>query len=378
MHHSPLLPIQRHLAGEGLVLAPAVGGDWELPARYTHHGVPDEYEAILRPHGVGVTDRSWRSVLRLTGPDRHAFLQGMISNDVAALTPGRGCRAAFLDTTGHILADLYVHALPDALLVETDPRCLARLAETLKKYLIMEDVTITDVSSQWAVLSVQGEGALSALAAVLDPSLPSDLMPLGNVAVTTTDGTAGVLVSLSHSLMPGFDLWLPVDTAPAVWETLVTSGVTPVGEEAAEILRIEARLAVWGHELDPSVLLPEAELADAVSYTKGCYIGQEIIARLQARGHTNRALRAVLFGPEAPVPHPDDTLHVPENQPDAGREVGRLTSAIASPQFGGNPLTLAYIRKEYLGEGTPLDVQIRQPDGTMFSFAGTVHSLPKV
>ena len=376
MRHSPLLPTQQRLAGDGLQLAPALGGAWELPACYVRHGAHAEYDAVRRPGGVGVIDRSWRAALRLTGADRQSFLQGMVSNDVGALRPGQGCRAAFLDTTGHVLADLHVHALPDALRVETDPRCLPRLAETLEKYLIMEDVEISDVSAEWATLSVQGEGARAALTAVLSSPIP-DLPPLGNAAVTTTDGADGLLTALAHGPTPGYDLRLPVDAASVVWETLLTSGVTPVGEDAAETLRVEAGEAAWGRELDETVLLPEAGLPDAVSYTKGCYIGQEIIARLQARGHTNRALRAVVFGHDAPIPHPGDTLHVPEDQPDAGREVGRITTAVASPRHDGRPLALAYVRREYLEDGTALDVQIRQPDGTMFSFAGTVRYLPE-
>lgn len=346
MKHSPLLETQRRLAGDGLTLAPAVGGEWELPAQYQSHGVLAEYDAVRRPGGKGLIDRSWRAALRLTGPDRQTFLQGMVSNDVATLTPGQSCRAAFLDTTGHILADLRVHTLTDALIIETDPRCLPILSETLNKFLIMEDVEITDVSDDWAIIASS------------TPSHP----------LTLPDGAPGFAA--------GGNLWLPPEDAGAVWEHLVASGHTPVGEEAAEILRVEDGDPVWGRELDPSVLLPEADLPDAVSYTKGCYVGQEIIARLRARGHANRALRGVLFGHDAPVPPPGSTLHVPENGPDPGREIGRITSAVASPLFQRRALVLAYVRKEYFEAGTVIDVQVAQPDGTMFSFAGTVLTRP--
>lgn len=346
MKHSPLLETQRRLAGDGLTLTPAVGGLWELPAHYQKHGARAEYDAVQQPGGRGLVDRSWRAVLRLTGPDRQTFLQGMVSNDVAALAPGQSCRAAFLDTTGHILADLHVHARPDALLIETDPRCLPALAGTLDKYLIMEEVEIADVSDDWALLSL------------LCASPPPTVM----------DGGPG--------FVSGNDLWLPVKAAPAAWEHLINSGSTPVGEAAAEILRVEAGEPAWGRELDASVLLPEADLPDAVSYTKGCYIGQEIIARLRARGQANRGLRGVLFGYDAPVPPPGSTLHVPEEGPEPGREIGRITSAVASPLFQGRALALAYVRKEYFDAGTPVDVQIAQPGGTVFSFAGTVLTRP--
>lgn len=346
MKRSPFLETQRRLFGDGLVLAPAVGGEWELPAQYQSHGWRAEYDAAHQAGGL--VDRSWRAVLQLTGTDRQAFLQGMVSNDVAALAPGQSCRAAFLDTTGHILADLQVHALPDALMVETDPRCLPTLAEMLDKFLIMEDVEITDVSDQWTILSMWGISSF--------PTLPDD----------------------AEGFIAGRDLWLPAADAPAVWERLVIDGYIPIGEEAAEILRVEAGDPAWGHELNASVLLPEADLPDAVSYTKGCYVGQEIIARMRARGHANRALRGVLFGPGAPIPPSGSTLHVREDDPEPGRQIGRITSAVASPLFGGRPLALAYVRKEYFENNTPIDVQIAQPDGTVFSFAGTVLTRPFV
>lgn len=317
----------------------------------------DEYDAVMRSGGVGVTDRFPRGVLELTGRDRQIFLQGMVSNDVAALQPGQGCRAAFLDSTGHLLADLQVHCLPDKLLIETDPRCLDRLAQTLEKYLIMEKVLIRDVSAQWAIFALQGEGAQA-------------------LAESVEIGPAGFVAARHHSAAPGFDLWLPSEAAPEGWERLVQGGAVPVGEETWDVLRVEAGLPAWGHELDETVLLPEAGLDEAVSYTKGCYIGQEIVARIAARGHTNRALRHILLSPESAVPKPGDTVHVPEDAPAAGREIGRITSAVTSPKFGGRALALAYVRREYFEPGTPVAVHLRQPDGAVFAVGGTVH-LPR-
>ena len=305
------------------------------------------YDAAHHPDGLTVWDRSPRGLLELRGADRHTFLQGMVSNDVLTLAPSESRHAALLDSTGHVLADLHVHAFPDALGVETDPDCLPTLHGTLDKFLIMEDVTLTDVSAQWAVLSVLGKGA----ARLAD--LPGEKRPL------------------ALPLAPGYDLWLsPADRA--AWEALTAAGATPLGEGAAEALRIEAGIPAWGHELSPSVLLPEASMDDAVSYTKGCYVGQEIVARLHARGHTNRALRQILLAEDAPVPPASAPVHVPEDGPEPGREIGRITSAVASPRHGGQSLALAYVRKEYFADGTPVSVQIEQPNGLMFTFGGVV------
>ena len=306
------------------------------------------YDAAHQPDGIAVWDRSPRGLLELRGADRHTFLQGMVSNDVPGLAPGESCHAALLDSTGHILADLRVHAFPDSLVVETDPVCLPALHATLDKLLIMEDVTLADVSGQWAIFAVLGDGA----ARLTD--MPGEKRPL------------------ALPLASGFDLWLPSAERVAAWEALIAAGAFPLSEDAAETLRVEQGIPAWGHELSPSVLLPEAGMDDAVSYTKGCYVGQEIVARLHARGHTNRALRRILLAEDAPVPPPGATVHVPEDGPEPGREIGRITSAVASPKHGGQSLALAYVRKEYFADRTPVSVQIEQPNGLMFAFGGVV------
>jgi len=279
-----------------------------------------------------ILDRSPRGFLELTGADRETFLQGMVSNNVVGLHKSYTCHACLLDTTGHILADLHIHARPDVLLVETDPVCLEVLSATLSKFLIMEDVQIADASDQWAIISV-----------------------------------FGVLRSF-----PANDLWLPAAEKDDAWSALLALGAVPLSTEDAEALRIEAGVPKWGTELSPVILLPEAEMSDAVSYTKGCYVGQEIVARLQARGHTNKALRQILLVEDAPVPPVGATIHVPEDGPEPGREIGTVTSAAASLSRGGKALALGYVRKEYFAPGTAVSVQISQPNGLVFSYPAEV------
>ncbi|MGI4788116.1 MAG: YgfZ/GcvT domain-containing protein [Janthinobacterium lividum] len=301
---------------------------------------------------IFVLDRSPRGLLELTGSDRVSFLQGMVSNDVAGLVPGTHRHAALLDSTGHILADLHVHGRDESLLVETDPATLDTLHTTLEKFLIMEDVQIVDVSGQWAIVSVLGQEASTLLSQT--PDLP------GEASLT------------SFPIAPGVDLWLPASEKVAVWEVLLAAGASALSAEDADALRIEGGIPKWSYELNPSVLLPEAEMPDAVSYTKGCYVGQEIVARLHARGHTNKALRQILLAEDAPVPPIGTTIHVPEAGPEPGREIGRITSAAASPSRGGQAVGLAYVRKEYFDAGTAVSVQIEQPNGLVFSYAGVV------
>ncbi len=298
---------------------------------------------------VFVLDRTPRGLLVLTGEDRETFLQGMVSNDVVGIPEGETRHAALLDVTGHILADLHVWTLPEALFVETDPATLSVLHMTLDKFLIMEDVQITDYSDQYATVSVYGEGA-----GQID-------LPIYTAEMTQT----------SLPIMPGVDLWLP-DGKDDAWNALLALGAVPLNAEEADALRIEAGIPKWGAELSPSVLLPEAEMLDAVSYTKGCYVGQEIVARLHARGHTNRALRRILLAEDAPVPPVGATLHVPEDGEEPGREIGSITSAAASPSRGGQAVALGYVRKEYFAPGTQVTVQIAQPNGLMFSYGAEV------
>jgi folate-binding protein YgfZ len=289
-----------------------------------------------------ILDRSSRGILELIGADRETFLQGMVSNDVTGVAISDTRHAALLDTTGHILADLHVHARPNALLIETDPACLGVLSATLNKFLIMEDVQIADVSNQWVIISVYG------------------------------DYRAAETVPTAFPILPGVDLWLPLADKEAAWNDLLDDGAAALSTEDAEALRIDAGIPKWGAELSPAILLPEAEMADAVSYTKGCYVGQEIVARLQARGHTNKALRRILLAEDAPVPPVGATIHVPEDGPEPGREIGTVTSAAASPSRGGQAIALGYIRKEYFVPGTAVTVQIAQPNGLVFSYPAEV------
>jgi len=320
---------------------------WFDERRQRAAAIAREYAAVATGP-AGMIDRSWSAKLRLIGSDRLSFLQGMLTQDITKMSAGDSRHAAMLDPSGHFVADVYVHALEDAVFIETDSRSLAKLYEILDRYLIMEDVAISDVTEAWNILSIQGPDADTIVAnALVEPDL-AELPHDSNIAVEY-DGTAGFASVRSHSVVGGVDVWLPVAAAGALWKALAET-ITPVGELAAEILRVEAGIPRWGTELTSAVLFAEAGMEDAVSYSKGCYIGQEIVARIHARGHANRSIRGLLFAADAPV-DPDNRIFPADET--AEREIGKVTSVVESPSTGAC-LGLGYIRREYLNDSTQI------------------------
>ena len=279
------------------------------------------------------------------------FYKGWCRRTCCRWLQARARTPRFLDSTGHVLADLHLLVTEDAVLIDADPRCAAVALQLLDKYLIMEKAIVEDVTNQWAILSVIGTGARDAIEKTYSAEVPEDLPELGHVVLSVGDGAA-LAARRSLGDIPAYDLWLPQGAAVTAWENLTKSGAVPIGEQALEMLRVEAAIPAWGQELDPSVLLPEAEMRDAVSYNKGCYVGQEIVARIHARGHTNKALRSVLFGVDA-RPAAGDIVYDETGE----REIGRITSAALSPRFDGRALTLAYVRKERFEIGAAVAVK---------------------
>jgi folate-binding protein YgfZ len=300
----------------------------------------DEYE-LLRDR-VGLVERPDRAIVELSGAEAAEFLQGQVTNDVEALEPGSGCYAALLDHKGKIRTDMRVLRLaPDRLLVEAEGTSRAVLNHVFEMYSLGRQVSHADLSADHAVLSLIGPAARQAL----DPA-PGDaeyahvLTPYG-VAVATNVGV---------------DLICGERQAAAARSEL---GVPEASEAAAECVRIERGRPRLGFELD-GVIPQEAGLNErAVSFTKGCYVGQETVARLHYKGKPNRHLRGLRLS--APAEHGDKILL-------GDREVGTIGSACVSPVHG--PIALALIRREaapddqvLIGEGGDPAVVVEPPFG---------------
>lgn len=318
---------------------------WEIPAYYA--GVESEYQALQE--GVGLIDLSHRGTLRITGRDRRSWLHGQVTQEINALPEGRGAYAALLNPQGHMVCDLRVYALPDALLIDVPAGTQRPIPEYLDHFLIMERAEIEDLTDSFALLSVQGPLSGRALAAVLGEEM-LQLQPW-DVRQTVCDGTPVWVVRATRCGEDGYDLFIAAEKAPALWAALCQNrphfAVHSVGWEALNVRRVEAGIPWWGQELDGTIVPLEARLDHAVSRGKGCYVGQEIIARIDARGHVNNLLAGFLVRGDRLPPVGAEVRH-------AGKKVGRVTSSVRSLRLD-RPIALGFLRRELHAPGTRVE-----------------------
>jgi folate-binding protein YgfZ len=275
-----------------------------------------EYELLST--AAGLVDRSTRGKLRLTGAEAAEFLQGQVTNDVEALQPGQGCYAALLSHKGKMQADMRVLRGPDWIWLDAEPQALPALLRNVQTYSIGRDVRAEDVSASHAILSLLGPAAREAL----------DVAP-PDPEHAWVEGEHGLYVSTDR----GVDVICAAEDADAVRAAL---GVEAVSEEAAECLRVESGRPRYGLDMDADTIPEEAALNErAVSFSKGCYVGQETVARLHYKGKPNRRLRGLRLSEPAERGAP---LRLGD------REVGRVGTATVSPAFG--PIALAIVRRE--------------------------------
>jgi len=316
-----------------------------------HFGDPAaEYRALRE--AAGLLDRATAGLLRMTGADRVRFLNGMITNDVKTLTPGAGLYAALCSPQGKVLGDLRVLAVEEALLLLCEASCRARLAQTLDRFIIADDAKVTDASGEITVLGCYGPKAAEALTRAAGSPLP-ELLPHNHAEVQVGDAAVRV-VATPFLGVPGFDLLLPAEAATAVAARLLEAvkavGGRAVGHATFETLRVEAGTPWYGLDFDENNLPQEAGLeTTAVSFSKGCYIGQETVARIHFRGHVNRRLTGLALEGNT-VPARGSRVLKGE------AEVGRVTSAVRSPARG-TPVALAMLRREVGEPGTSLTVE---------------------
>src|SRR6266702_2226431 len=310
-----------------------------IPLSYTNP--VEEYWAI-RNHS-GMADLSHLGLLQATGKDRLSFLNGLLTNEILKMNDGRGVRSALLNTKARVLADLYLYAREDDLLIDTGDVRGAIVKEILDRFIITEDVQVKDITSGFVHLTLQGRqaaenaGALFGVAFADMKSLQHKM--LGPSMIANRDRTG----------QSGYDLIIPNDEAEGVWQSFLLKGVTPVGLDALEILRLEAGYPRYGVDVDQNIIILEAGYKDAISFNKGCYLGQEVVARATHIGRVNKNL--VQFQTQSDqVPRPTSKLQA------SGKEAGYVTSAAFSPGLKA-VVGLAYAQRDFAQEGTKLAVE---------------------
>jgi folate-binding protein YgfZ len=306
-------------------------------------GDPATEYAALRA-GAGVVDLAWWGRLRVTGGDRATFLQGMLSNDVQKLAPGDGCPALLLSEQGRAVADLVVLATDDAIVLVGHAASLVGARAALERFIVADDVELIDESSAIRAVAVLGPAASD----VLDRAgLAVPAASYGHVQTVIDDVPVDV-VRVPSPGVGGFVGFVPADAASHLWMRIVDAGATRVGYEAFDVLRIESGVPWHGRDVTAETLALEAPYDAAISFRKGCYLGQEVMERVTARGHVNRKLVGLVLAGHV-VPPADAPVFAGE------RDVGRVTSSGWSWRLGC-PVALAYVRREQLEPGTTLAV----------------------
>jgi len=310
------------------------------PVVLTYSSVAAEYEA-LRRRAIAV-NRSHRARMRFRGDKAADVLTGLVTNDINALVPGQGAYAAALTPKGKVVADMRVLRFEDSVLTDISPRARDGWSGVVRKYVnprlaayaeepSLQSFGVFGVLARYVVEQISGVGH-SALAL---------LAPFAHVTIATS-GTPFVVMR-SPELgggVEGFELFVPSDRFQELWDAALAARATPAGLATWEVARVEAGRPEWGVDMDDTTIPQEANLdtLDAISFTKGCYTGQEVVARVHFRGHVNRTLRGLRASGSEP-PRPRAVLF-----DEAGKSVGEVRSAVTSPRLGG--IALGMVRHE--------------------------------
>jgi folate-binding protein YgfZ len=308
-----------------------------------------EYEAV-RDGGAGLIDlSSSRGRIRVSGSEAVMFLNGLITNNMKSLVANRWMHAVFPTVQGRLIGAVRVirGTSPEdknaAFLIDGDAATHDAVLKTISRFTLAGDFHVTDVTAETALLSVQGKRAVEIVEKVFETSL-SDL-PRDGVMETAWQDERITLIRATHTAEDGIDVVIDAAHAAKLTQALADTGAQPVGQEMFEVLRVEAGIARYGPDMDETNVVLETNLDDAISYTKGCYVGQEIIVRIKHRGHVAKKITGLRLETDRPI-EAGTTIKSTD-----GKEIGRVTSAVFSPNLGST-IALGYVRYEYVEAGT--------------------------
>lgn len=296
----------------------------------------------VRDGGAGLIDLSERGRIRVSGSEAVMFLNGLITNDMKSLVAHRWMPAAFPTVQGRLIGAVRViRAADPRFLIDTDEASLEGVLKTISRFTMAGDFYVTDVTAQTSMFSVQGKQAAAVSEKVLRAGLYD--LPRNHVVEIVWQNSYVTILRATQTSEDGFDIVVDADKAAELRQALEVAGAQPVSEETREILRVEAGIPRFGRDMDETNIVTETNLDDAVSFTKGCYVGQEIIVRIKHRGHVAKKLTGLRFETERQI-EPGAILKAD------GKEIGRVTSTAVSPKLGS--IGLGYVRYEYLDPGT--------------------------
>jgi folate-binding protein YgfZ len=288
-------------------------------------------------HQAALAEIDWFGVVKLTGSERASWLQGMVTNDVQKLAPGTGCYGAHLTPQGKIVAQMHVLADEDALWLSLERAAIPKLTAAFDKLLIMEDAQVADVSEEYSILSVLGPKAKSILESWLD--LPVELK--GRYSHRKFEDVRIVVSNL------GYEIWVSRGQADKVLRALAQSGATAIDHGTWDVLRTEAGIPVYGVDIDETTTMPEIG-ESGISYEKGCYIGQEVVAKVKYIGHVNRRFVGLAVA-GSDTPDLKSAIHK------GGKEVGYVTTSLFSPGLG-QPIALGFVNRAAYAPGTDVEI----------------------
>jgi folate-binding protein YgfZ len=299
-----------------------------------------EFQALISGHGL--YDLSWRAKITVTGDDRVRWLNGMVTNNIRDLAPGQGAYAFLLNAQGRIQGDLYAFQRGDSLLIDTERVQRDKLLQLFDRYIIADDVEVTDISGKLTALGLTGPDSSTVLERV-DIRVP-DLAHLRFADVGWQQKTVTILRS-GEEMRESWQIWIAPEHARELRDALLKAGAQPVGTAALNLLRISRGVPQFGIDIRDRDLPQETGQARALNFTKGCYLGQEIVERIRSRGAVHRQFTA--FVVEGALPEPGAKIVAQDQE----KEVGEITSSAILPLFDEDrPVALGYLRREATGK----------------------------
>jgi len=310
-----------------------------------HTRLQAEYTALTQRAGAMILPDP--GILRVEGRDRVDWLHNLITTDVEAMQEGSAAYSLLLEAKAHVLADFVLVKQVEHFLLYTSRAAHENLYSNLRRAIFREKVSLTDVSAQFGIISVQGPQAADCLGKSFQLPTSNFQSLVFNLQSLNLPISQSLLIS-NPRIPHRFDLLAPRDAIPDLSRTLATNGADPIGLDALNIVRVEAGMPQYEDDFDETTLAPEARLDEFIAPSKGCYPGQETIARIRNLGHVNRLLVQLQIT-DKQLPTRGNKIFVEE------KEIGEITSAVWS--FARNaPLALGYTRQEYAADGTRVQI----------------------